>query len=437
MIAECASSAWSLIVYPLFQPRSCNVDDQMMGNRRQSGEVATASGTEGPSHGEWEYSLWRRHLFMGIGSFTLGAALLLGYLMLTPHGPHRGWLIAIDIAGAALWLGVFAPIGRRVLQTRWRIPFFFVWSITTLVLIATAAGLDGGIESPITSLLVLPVLFAALVYPLTTVIALAVVEDIFYVIVALTGPIVSPSRVTMTGVSVGLAGGIAVMAAINRTAQDGDRQRLTDRLHTLATRDGLTGCLTYQAFQDALGTEEARARRYRRPFSVAMVDLDFFKAINDSHGHAVGDATLRCMAQALLRAAHASDIVGRIGGDEFAVLLPETDAGQASLVAQRLQSHARTAETPVYLTASLGTATWSDRFDNAEEVVRRADQALYAAKHAGRDRLVVWGAESPGSFDANSTPTTTNVERKVIEVPHLNMQMEDGPRQPGSNHLSA
>jgi diguanylate cyclase (GGDEF)-like protein len=76
------------------------------------------------------------------------------------------------------------------------------------------------------------------------------------------------------------------------------------------------------------------------------------------------------------------------------------------MVAQRLQSYARTAETPVYLTASLGIATWSDRFDNAEEVVRRADQALYAAKHAGRDRLVVWEAESPTSLETNSTPTT-------------------------------
>ncbi len=362
------------------------------------GEAAT--GTERSNHGESEYALWRRHLFMGIGSFTLGAALLFGYLMLTPHGPHRGWLIAIDIAGAASWLGVFAPVGTRVLRTKWRVPFFFIWSVTTLVFIAAGTGLDGGIESPITGLLVLPVLFAALVYPLTTVIALAVVEDVFYGIVAATGPVVSTSRVTMTGVSLGLAGGVAVMAAINRTAQERDRQKLTARLHKLATRDGLTGCLTYQAFQDALEAEEARARRYDRPFSVAMVDLDSFKAINDAHGHAVGDSTLRGMAQALLAAARTTDMVGRIGGDEFAVLLPETDTAQVPLVAERLQSHARSAETPVGVTVSLGTATWSDRFDSGAEVIRRADLALYSAKHAGRDRLVVWEAESRASLDS-------------------------------------
>jgi len=374
-----------------------------MGVGRQRSEEATV--TDGPHHGELDSAMWRRHLFMGIGSFTLGAVLLFGYLVFTPHGPHRALLIAIDAAGAACWLGVFAPIGTRLLQTKWRVPFFFIWSVTTLVLIATAAGLDGGIESPITGLLVLPVLFAALVYPLTTVIALAVVEDIFFVIVAVTGPVASPSRVTMTGVSLCLAGSVAVMAAINRTAQERDRQTLTDRLHKLATRDGLTGCLTYQAFQDALEAEEARARRYGRPFSVAMVDLDSFKEINDAHGHALGDATLRSMAQALLAAARNTDIVGRIGGDEFAVLLPETDTAQAPLVAQRLQSHARASETPVGVTVSLGISTWSDRFDNAAEVRRRADQALYSAKHAGRDRLIIWEAECRASLDASTTPT--------------------------------
>jgi len=342
---------------------------------------------------EWEYALWRRHLFMGIGSFTLGALLLLGYLLLTPHGPHRGLLMAIDAGGVACWLGVFAPVGSRVLQTKWRVPFFCLWSVTTLGLIAAAAGLDGGAESPITGMLVLPVLFAALVYPLPTVVALAVVAEVFYSIIAATGVVVSTSRVAMTGVALGLAGGIAVMAAINRSAQDRDRRRLTARLHKLATRDGLTGCLTYQAFQDALEAEAARARRHRRPFSVVMVDLDSFKDINDAHGHDVGDATLRGVVQALLAAARTTDVVGRLGGDELAVLLPETDAAQAPLVAERFQWHARSAKTPVAVTVSFGTATWSDDFESPAEVIRHADQALYSAKNAGRDRLVVWEAE--------------------------------------------
>lgn len=198
----------------------------------------------------------------------------------------------------------------------------------------------------------------------------------------------------MTGVSLGLVGGIAVMAAINRNAHDRNRRQLTARLHKLATRDGLTGCLTYQAFQDALTAEAARTRRHGRPFSVVMVDLDSFKHINDAHGHDVGDATLRGVVQALLAAARTTDVVGRLGGDELAVLLPETNAAQAPLVAARFQWHARSAQTPVDVTVSFGTATWSDQFDSPAEVIRHADQALYAAKRAGRDRLVVWEAGS-------------------------------------------
>ena len=339
-----------------------------------------------------EYAQWRRHLLMGIGSFTLGAVILLGYVLLTPHGPHRGLLAAMDIGGVLCWLGVFLPVGLRVLRTTWRTPFFFIWSVTTLALIAAAAGLDGGAQSPITGMLVLPVLFAALVYPLTNVIALALVADAFYALMATSATVVSTSKVTMTGVVLALAGGIAVMAAVNRGTQDRDRQRLTDRLHGLATRDGLTGCLTYQAFQDALEGETSRARRHGRPFSVMMVDLDSFKLINDAHGHDVGDATLRGVVHALLAAARSTDVVGRLGGDELAVLLPETDLVQAPVVAARFQSHARVAETPVQVTVSFGTSTWSGQFDSPAEVIRRADQALYSAKHAGRDRLVVWEA---------------------------------------------
>jgi diguanylate cyclase (GGDEF)-like protein len=347
---------------------------------------------------------------MGIGSFTLGAFLLGGYLMLTPHGPHRGLLLALDLSGIGCWLGVFGPVGTRVIETTWRVPFFFIWSVTTLALIAIAAGLDGGPESPVTGLLVLPVLFAALVYPLAAVVTLAVVAEAFFVMVAATGPVLNTSRVAMTGVSLGLAGGIAVMAAINRHAQDLDRRRLTARLHRLATRDGLTGCLTYQAFQDALETEVARVRRSGRPFSVVMVDLDSFKNINDAHGHDVGDATLRCVAQALLTATRATDVVGRLGGDEFAVLLPETDASQAPGVAARFQSQVRSAETPVGVTVSLGTATWSDDPEGAAAVTRRADQALYSAKRGGRDRLVVWEAEC-------QTEVTTGLSTAALSWP--------------------
>jgi diguanylate cyclase (GGDEF)-like protein len=417
------------VVEPLFQPESRGVDHQIVAGLQRSGEAspdlqsdtqivkteALRTGREeeelhvlrvnGAHDAQAEYATWRRHLIMGIGSFTMGAALLFVYLLLTPHGPHRGLLEAIDAAGIGCWLAIFAPVGASALQTRWRVPFFFIWSVTTLAFIAAGSGLDGGIESPITGMLVLPVLFAALVYPLTAVIILVLVAESFFTIIAVTGPMLSSSRVATTGVSLGLAGGIAVMATVNRNSQERDRQRLTARLHKLATRDGLTGCLNYQAFQDAIEVEIARARRSGRPFSVVMADLDAFKEINDAHGHEGGDVTLRSIAQALLAGARTTDVVGRLGGDEFAVLLPETDVLQVRHIAERFQAYARSAKTPAEVTVSFGAATWSDQCESPAEVIRKADQALYSAKHAGRDQLVVWNRECRASTDTSTAAT--------------------------------
>ncbi len=374
------------------------------------------------NYGDWEYALWRRHLFMGIGSFTLGAVLLFGYLILTPNGPHRGVLFAVDASGIACWLGLFIPLGISALKTKRRETFFFIWSVTTLVFIAVGAWLDGGIESPISALLVLPVLFGALTYALATVIALAAVADAFFVVVALTGPIASAPRVIMAGVALAMVGVIGVMATINRTAQHRDVQRLTNRLRKMATRDGLTGCLNYQAFEEVLASETARAHRYGRPFSVVMMDLDSFKEINDAHGHATGDATLRGIAKALLTAARTTDMIGRLGGDEFAALLPETNTDQALHVAERLQSHARLADTPVRVSLSMGVATWSGPHEDPDDIIHRADQALYSAKHLGRDQLVVWETESPSDRVVNSSSTS----RGADHFPDAHLEIANG-----------
>ncbi len=230
-------------------------------------------------------------------------------------------------------------------------------------------------------------------------------------VVALTGPVSSVPKVAMTGLALALAGGIGVMATINRMAQHRDIQRLTNRLHKMATRDGLTGCLNYQAFEEALANEAARAHRYGRPFSVVMIDLDTFKAINDAHGHATGDETLRGVAKALLAAARSTDMIGRLGGDEFAALLPETDADQALPVAERFQSHARSADTPVTVTLSMGVATWSGAHDDLDDIINRADQALYAAKDRGRDQLVAWKSRCRSDPHVDISSTSLVAER--------------------------
>ncbi len=344
--------------------------------------------------GEWEDAFWRMHLYVGLGAFTLGAFLLLLYLRLTPHGPHRVLLSAIALTSVAVWLGVFFPLGMRCIANDRRDVFFFAWSMTTLALIALCAALDGGEKSPLSILLVLPVLFSGLVYPPLQVGALAILGVVLFSGVAATGSTLPP-RALVTGVMLGLTGTISVVAAVNREIKDEARRQLARKLHELATHDGLTGCLSHHAFSDALESEGNRARRNGKAFSVVMADIDSFKKINDSNGHDVGDATLRAVAAALSGAARTADVTGRLGGDEFAVLLPETDHRQAHRVARRFQEAVRAAPTTVPVTVSFGTASWSGPSDLATEVLRRADRALYAAKDAGRDRLVAWepGAE--------------------------------------------
>lgn len=350
----------------------------------------TTQTDEGSADSPRADAFWVRHVDMGVGSFEVGGLALLLYLFLTPKGPHRAIL---EVFGGALmffWLVVLAPLGRHLARTRRRRLFFLGWSVATLAVVAVAIALDGGSRSPLGVMLVLPVLFGALVYPPVDVAALVLLAEGAFVVLVVAEPGQGASRSLVTGVMLALVGGISVMASINRHVQERERDRLSLRLHQLATHDGLTGCLSYLAFRQALEVEAARAMRYRRPFSLVIADLDSFKSINDTFGHDIGDAVLRGVAEAFRTGARAADVVSRIGGDEFAVLLPETDGVRAEQVAQRLQLQVRMSELPVKATVSYGTATWFGPSDDLEDVFRRADQALYAAKHAGRDRIGVW-----------------------------------------------
>ena len=354
---------------------------------RETMKLRTATS---PADGRQTDAFWRRHSDTGVGSFEIGALGLLVYLVLTPHGPHRAVLEVLTGALMVWWLAVFAPLGRWAAASPYRRTFFLAFSIATLAVLAILIGMDGGSRSPLEVLLVLPVLFGALVDRPLDVAALAVLAETIFVALAIAEPSPGLSRSLVTGAMLALAGGTSVMASINRLVQERARARLGHRLHSLATRDGLTGCLSYLAFRDAMEREAARARRYGRPFSLVIADLDSFKSINDTYGHDVGDSVLRGVATAFRAGARTADVVGRIGGDEFTVLLPETDAVHAEYVARRLQVHARNCKLPVDVTVSYGTATWFGPSDDLEEVYRRADQALYAAKHAGRDRLAVF-----------------------------------------------
>ncbi|MBX3128022.1 MAG: diguanylate cyclase [Polyangiaceae bacterium] len=172
-----------------------------------------------------------------------------------------------------------------------------------------------------------------------------------------------------------------------------EQKQLEARLRELATIDGLTGVYNRRHFFELADALVELAERHDRPLSVAMLDADHFKAINDEHGHAVGDEALRIIAQVCRAELRTTDVLARYGGEEFAFLLPETRMEAAHLAVERIV--AMLATSPVvgpagslHVTVSVGIAS-RQRGESLDDVLRRADEALYRAKQAGRNRVEV------------------------------------------------
>lgn len=166
--------------------------------------------------------------------------------------------------------------------------------------------------------------------------------------------------------------------------------RAKGEIEELARRDGLTGLLNRRAFFELAQATLERARDQPGPLTLLVLDADHFKLINDGHGHAAGDEALKLIAATLLGATRQYDLVGRIGGEEFAVLLRGAAPDEASLVAERIVSAVRLADfrragRPVPLSVSVGIAMLEPGLD-LDGLFARADAALYAAKRAGRGR---------------------------------------------------
>lgn len=174
-----------------------------------------------------------------------------------------------------------------------------------------------------------------------------------------------------------------------------ENARLFGQVQQLSITDGLTGVYNRRHFFELAEREFERAHRYERLLSAIMVDIDNFKSVNDKFGHAAGDEVLRVIARRLLDCMREVDILGRYGGEEFAVLLPENDLASAQNVAERLRRRIADApisleHSPLTVTISLGVATPDKGCDSLAALLERADQALYTAKQEGRNRVCIW-----------------------------------------------
>jgi diguanylate cyclase (GGDEF)-like protein len=179
-----------------------------------------------------------------------------------------------------------------------------------------------------------------------------------------------------------------------------ENARLFSRAQELAATDAVTRLYNRHRFFELAEREFKRAHRYERPLTILMIDIDHFKVINDTYGHAVGDETLFNIARCIHNELRETDILGRYGGDEFIAILPEANLEQGEMIAKRLCEQLRhikvkssTAGKPE-ITASIGIAGLSPAHGCLSDLLRHADQGLYAAKEAGRDREHVWASEN-------------------------------------------
>jgi diguanylate cyclase (GGDEF)-like protein len=189
----------------------------------------------------------------------------------------------------------------------------------------------------------------------------------------------------------------------------------------LATVDPLTGVANRQAILGLVDDELARAARYRRPLSVILLDLDHFKRLNDSHGHAAGDIVLRHVGTILKDNVRATDVAGRYGGEEFLIVLPETDADAAASVAEKLRrivgnSPVRLPDfTTVTVTLSAGVSGGPGEFLRPDILVRDADAALYSAKAFGRDQVYVF-RETGDDGTIRRAPIAAEARNRAVDV---------------------
>lgn len=180
-------------------------------------------------------------------------------------------------------------------------------------------------------------------------------------------------------------------------AEIAERKELQETLERLAVTDALTGVYNRRHFFDLAASEISRALRYKRPLSMIMIDIDHFKRVNDRYGHLVGDQVLASIAERVRTELRINDIMGRYGGEEFSILLPETCGSDTELVAERLRSNVAgqpflTDRGTIQITISLGvTCLGEDAQVSVERLLDEADQALYQAKRLGRNRTEVFG----------------------------------------------
>jgi diguanylate cyclase (GGDEF)-like protein len=295
--------------------------------------------------------------------------IVLVYALFSWQGPHRNVIAALLATGLVVtYLVTQLPAGA-IVRSRWREPFFLAWSVGDLALIAGLVAADGGASSALSAIFFLPLIFGSLSYPARSV---AIVGALSVAAHAGAALLAGGATVETVAVFSALLGAGAVMGV----SQAANREHQRRELALLSRSDPLTGCLNRRGFAERFEAELSDHQRHEgRPLGLIVIDLDDFKAVNDSQGHAEGDALLCRVAAALAGDLRPSDVLGRLGGDEFAVLLPEAGPGELRAAAARLDQRLG-----YVAAASFGLAALPADGDSAEALHRAADADLYRSK---------------------------------------------------------
>src|SRR4051794_10109626 len=350
------------------------------------------------------------------GFFVFGGALALVSLFL----PHSSHVIDAGIAG----LGASAALSGLVMLL---VPQIVPPQLITFVLLCGSLLISFGVFCTQTSGSVYALFYvwvgfqAAYFFPPRHVVGHVAATGITYALALASVP--GSDRAQRWLILFGVVVVIAVMAATLRERVN----RLIARLADAARTDPLTGLLNRRGFQELMEIETERALRSARPLSIIVGDLDHFKHLNDRFGHAAGDLALRRFGEIAASASRRIDAVARIGGEEFALLLPDTEQHAAYLLAERLRRAVKEPGADGELpSVSFGVASFPSHAADAEALMHAADQALYAAKAMGRDRSVIYNPEVLASvLGGNLDPVAGNEHLSAVLVLAETLDLRD------------
>jgi diguanylate cyclase (GGDEF)-like protein len=346
--------------------------------------------------------LWDVRLRMGtvrFGVWITIAVCSVGsvYCFATWQSANRALMLGLLVAAMVSSLAVGALDAERIVRSRWRELFFLSWSLIDIAFIATIQALDGGARSPLAAAYFLPLIFAALSYPLPAVWAISLLD----VSAALTvGALSANPDWTYLGFFAAALGCTACLCVWQARHHESQRKDLAQ----ISRTDSLTDSLNRRGFEERLDAELGESVRGGRPLTLVLIDLDDFKRVNDTLGHAAGDELLCWVVSKVRAALRPFDAIGRLGGDEFAVVLPGAARADALEVAARMRH-----ELAERISATMGVATFPVDGAEREELHRRADAELYAAKHGSKlmpgpaPRDLGWAATLAQTVDRRAT----------------------------------